>query len=44
MNTGRELLEFCKKKSAVVLSYGLTSGDFHAESVKSRRAEPVSKW
>jgi len=31
---GRELLEFCKKKSAVVLSYGLTSGDFHAESVE----------
>jgi UDP-N-acetylmuramyl tripeptide synthase len=31
---GRELLKFCKKKSAVVLSYGLTSGDFHAESVE----------
>jgi UDP-N-acetylmuramoyl-L-alanyl-D-glutamate--2,6-diaminopimelate ligase len=24
----------CKKKSAVVLSYGLTAGDFHAESVE----------
>jgi UDP-N-acetylmuramoyl-L-alanyl-D-glutamate--2,6-diaminopimelate ligase len=27
-------LTVCKKKSAVVLSYGLTSGDFHAESVE----------
>ena len=31
---GRELLKFSKKKSAVVLSYGLTTGDFHAESVE----------
>jgi UDP-N-acetylmuramoyl-L-alanyl-D-glutamate--2,6-diaminopimelate ligase len=31
---GRELLKICKKKSAVVLSYGLTTGDFHAESVE----------
>jgi UDP-N-acetylmuramoyl-L-alanyl-D-glutamate--2,6-diaminopimelate ligase len=31
---GRELLKVCKKKSALVLSYGLTSGDFHAESVE----------
>jgi UDP-N-acetylmuramoyl-L-alanyl-D-glutamate--2,6-diaminopimelate ligase len=30
---GRELLKFCKKKSAVVLSYSLTAGDFHAESL-----------
>ena len=27
-------VKLCKKKSAVVLSYGLTSGDFHAESVE----------
>jgi UDP-N-acetylmuramoyl-L-alanyl-D-glutamate--2,6-diaminopimelate ligase len=27
-------LKFCKKKSAEVLSYGGTSGDFHAESVE----------
>jgi UDP-N-acetylmuramoyl-L-alanyl-D-glutamate--2,6-diaminopimelate ligase len=31
---GRELLKICKKKSAIVLSYGLTAGDFHAESVE----------
>jgi UDP-N-acetylmuramoyl-L-alanyl-D-glutamate--2,6-diaminopimelate ligase len=31
---GRELWKLCRKKSAVVLSYGLTSGDFHAESVE----------
>jgi UDP-N-acetylmuramoyl-L-alanyl-D-glutamate--2,6-diaminopimelate ligase len=32
---GRQLFKICKKKSAVVLSYGLTSGDcdFRAESV-----------
>src|SRR5271154_5952619 len=29
---GRELLEVSKKKSAVVFSYGLASGDFHAGS------------
>jgi UDP-N-acetylmuramoyl-L-alanyl-D-glutamate--2,6-diaminopimelate ligase len=31
---GRELLKICKKKSSVVLSYGLAAGDFHAESVE----------
>jgi UDP-N-acetylmuramoyl-L-alanyl-D-glutamate--2,6-diaminopimelate ligase len=31
---GRELLKLCKKKSSLVLCYGLTSGDFHAESVE----------
>jgi UDP-N-acetylmuramoyl-L-alanyl-D-glutamate--2,6-diaminopimelate ligase len=31
---GRQLLKLCRKKSAVVLSYGLASGDFHAESVE----------
>jgi UDP-N-acetylmuramoyl-L-alanyl-D-glutamate--2,6-diaminopimelate ligase len=31
---GRQLLKICKKKSAVVLSYGLAAGDFHAESVE----------
>jgi UDP-N-acetylmuramoyl-L-alanyl-D-glutamate--2,6-diaminopimelate ligase len=31
---GRQLSKLCKKKSALVLSYGLTSGDFHAESVE----------
>lgn len=30
---GRQLLKLCKRKSAVVLSYGLASGDFHAESL-----------
>jgi UDP-N-acetylmuramoyl-L-alanyl-D-glutamate--2,6-diaminopimelate ligase len=30
---GRELLKTCKKKSALVLSYGLAVGDFHAESI-----------
>ncbi len=31
---GRQLLKLCKKKSSVVLSYGMTSGDFHVESVE----------
>jgi UDP-N-acetylmuramoyl-L-alanyl-D-glutamate--2,6-diaminopimelate ligase len=31
---GRQLLKLCKKKSAEVLSYGLASGDFHAESLE----------
>jgi UDP-N-acetylmuramoyl-L-alanyl-D-glutamate--2,6-diaminopimelate ligase len=31
---GRELSKVSKKKSAVVFSYGLASGDFHAESVE----------
>jgi UDP-N-acetylmuramoyl-L-alanyl-D-glutamate--2,6-diaminopimelate ligase len=31
---GRQLLNLCKKKSDVVLSYGLPAGDFHAESVE----------
>jgi UDP-N-acetylmuramoyl-L-alanyl-D-glutamate--2,6-diaminopimelate ligase len=31
---GRQLLKLCKKKSSVILSYGLTSGDFHAESIE----------
>jgi UDP-N-acetylmuramoyl-L-alanyl-D-glutamate--2,6-diaminopimelate ligase len=31
---GRQLLTLSRKKSPVVLSYGLTSGDFHAESVE----------
>ena len=31
---GRQLSKLCKKKSALVLSYGLASGDFHAESVE----------
>jgi UDP-N-acetylmuramoyl-L-alanyl-D-glutamate--2,6-diaminopimelate ligase len=31
---GRQLLKICKKKSSVVLSYGLAAGDFHAESVE----------
>jgi UDP-N-acetylmuramoyl-L-alanyl-D-glutamate--2,6-diaminopimelate ligase len=31
---GRQLLKLCKKKTSEVLSYGLTSGDFHAESVE----------
>jgi len=31
---GRQLWKVCKRKSAVALSYGLTSGDFHAESVE----------
>ena len=30
---GRQLLKICKQKSAEVLSYGLSAGDFHAESV-----------
>ena len=31
---GRQLLALSKKKSSLVLTYGLTSGDFHAESVE----------
>jgi UDP-N-acetylmuramoyl-L-alanyl-D-glutamate--2,6-diaminopimelate ligase len=31
---GRELLKLAKKKSSVVLSYGLTAGDFRAESLQ----------
>jgi len=31
---GRQLWKLCQKKSALVLSYGRTSGDFHAESVE----------
>jgi UDP-N-acetylmuramoyl-L-alanyl-D-glutamate--2,6-diaminopimelate ligase len=31
---GVELLKLSKKKSSIALSYGLTSGDFHAESVE----------
>ncbi len=31
---GAALLKFCKKQSTSVLSYGLTSGDFHADSVE----------
>jgi UDP-N-acetylmuramoyl-L-alanyl-D-glutamate--2,6-diaminopimelate ligase len=31
---GRQLLALSKKKSSQVLSYGLTSGDFHAQSVE----------
>src|SRR5208282_5513488 len=31
---GRQLWKLCKRKSALVFSYGLTSGDFHAESVE----------
>jgi UDP-N-acetylmuramoyl-L-alanyl-D-glutamate--2,6-diaminopimelate ligase len=30
---GRQLLKLCKKKNSLVLSYGLTSGDFHAGSI-----------
>lgn len=30
---GRPLREISKKKSALVLSYGMTSGDFHAEAI-----------
>jgi len=30
---GRELIKFSATKSSVVLSYGLASGDFHAESL-----------
>ena len=33
-DSGRELLKLAKKKSAAVFSYGLTTGDFHAESVE----------
>jgi UDP-N-acetylmuramoyl-L-alanyl-D-glutamate--2,6-diaminopimelate ligase len=31
---GRQLLKICKKKSALMFSYGLAAGDFHAESVE----------
>jgi UDP-N-acetylmuramoyl-L-alanyl-D-glutamate--2,6-diaminopimelate ligase len=31
---GRQLSKLCKKKSSLVLSYGLTSGDFHAGSIE----------
>jgi UDP-N-acetylmuramoyl-L-alanyl-D-glutamate--2,6-diaminopimelate ligase len=31
---GRQLLTLSRKKSSVVLSYGLKAGDFHAESVE----------
>jgi UDP-N-acetylmuramoyl-L-alanyl-D-glutamate--2,6-diaminopimelate ligase len=31
---GRQLLKICKKKNALVLSYGLAAGEFHAESVE----------
>jgi UDP-N-acetylmuramoyl-L-alanyl-D-glutamate--2,6-diaminopimelate ligase len=31
---GRQLWKLCQKKSSSVLSYGLTFGDFHAESVE----------
>ena len=31
---GRQLGKLCKKKSSLVISYGLTSGDFHAESIE----------
>jgi UDP-N-acetylmuramoyl-L-alanyl-D-glutamate--2,6-diaminopimelate ligase len=30
---GRELAKLSKKRSSVVLTYGLTSGDFHADSI-----------
>src|SRR5271167_3765021 len=31
---GRHLVKLCKKKSSVVLSYGIATGDFHAEAVE----------
>jgi UDP-N-acetylmuramoyl-L-alanyl-D-glutamate--2,6-diaminopimelate ligase len=31
---GRQLVKVCRKKSANVLTYGRTSGDFHAEAVE----------
>jgi UDP-N-acetylmuramoyl-L-alanyl-D-glutamate--2,6-diaminopimelate ligase len=31
---GRELLKLCKKNRAVVISYGLASGDFHSEAIE----------
>ena len=31
---GRQLVKLAKKKSSVVLSYGLTAGDFHAENLQ----------
>src|SRR5271163_267108 len=45
---GRELLEVSKKKSAVVFSYGLASGDFHAGSVeitpRGTRFQMTTPW
>jgi UDP-N-acetylmuramoyl-L-alanyl-D-glutamate--2,6-diaminopimelate ligase len=32
--SGRQLAKLCRKNSAVVLSYGLASGEFHAESIE----------
>jgi len=32
--SGRQLLNLSKKKSSEIFSYGLTTGDFHAESVE----------
>lgn len=32
--SGRQLLNLAKKKSSEVFSYGLTTGDFHAESIE----------
>ena len=32
--SGRQLFKLAKKKSSVALTYGLTSGDFHAESIQ----------
>jgi UDP-N-acetylmuramoyl-L-alanyl-D-glutamate--2,6-diaminopimelate ligase len=31
---GRQLLQFSKKRSAMTFPYGITAGDFHAESVE----------
>jgi UDP-N-acetylmuramoyl-L-alanyl-D-glutamate--2,6-diaminopimelate ligase len=31
---GRQLWKLCKKKSSLVISYGLTAGDFHAEAIE----------
>jgi UDP-N-acetylmuramoyl-L-alanyl-D-glutamate--2,6-diaminopimelate ligase len=31
---GRQLEKFCRKKSSAVFSYGMASGDFHAESIE----------
>ncbi|MFZ0688055.1 MAG: UDP-N-acetylmuramoyl-L-alanyl-D-glutamate--2,6-diaminopimelate ligase [Terriglobales bacterium] len=45
---GRQLLKICKKKSALAFSYGLTAGDFHAESVETtprgNRFQMVTPW
>ena len=38
MSMAASCMKLCKKKSAVVLSYGLTAGDFHAEAVEITRA------